>query len=211
MERNGRLLSLPARAESALSAGTFDPRQASLPEQPKFGVSGQLHSKTNANASSYPDVTVNGSTLVEPHNPFQPWQHQPRKQSYSRVALPAPSHSNPFLPNTPDNVFDPSSQTIAAPSFARSSQSATSLAAHSVTRAQRRQLEKKAGRINIYDLGSSSANLLEAFGSKWNAWHTWIPVGISRGTGYEFPVNKQNLRKLMKINEQLRSSISRGL
>jgi len=169
MERNGRLLSLPARAESILSAGTLDPRDASLPEHPKSGMVGHL----------------------------LPQYQQPHPSSYRFTAQGQTAPSNPFLTNSayaPTNFAQPVSNNFET--------SATS----SLSRLQRRQLEKKAGRINIYDLGLSGLNFEQAFGAKWYEWKAWVPVGRSKGNGYDYPVNKRKFMALSKLNEQLKTA-----
>lgn len=73
---------------------------------------------------------------------------------------------------------------------------------------QARELERKAGKINIYDLGSWQTNFRETFGSDWNTLYAWLPIGKSSGTGYEWPINKNNFDKLQAINAQLRAPSS---
>lgn len=69
---------------------------------------------------------------------------------------------------------------------------------------QARELERKAGKINIYDFGTWQANFRETFGSDWNTVLAWLPIGKSLGSGYDWPINKRNFEKLQRINAQLR-------
>ena len=166
MERNGRLLSLPAKAESALSAGTLEPRTAGLPERPKGGAPHLL--------------------------PITPTRDQ---YVPSRGADIPNLSRNAFLPHDSQSQFSTPPPT----SFEAS-------ASHSLSRLQRSQLERKAGQINIYDLGTASRNFVEAFGGTWYDPKSWLPVGRSRGTGYEYPVNKGNLKRLRRLNEELKGA-----
>lgn len=196
MERNGRLLSLPVIAETMLSAGVPDPHAAGLPERPKSGA---------------------GSHLLPTHarqpTQYQPGQPQPPPPGFedSSSSYRPPSlqqqqqQQNPFLPSSSSAAATFSSSGTAAASLANLSMSFESNAAlSSLSRAAKRDLERKAGKINIYDLGTWQANFKEAFGSDWNSLMAWIPVGKSNGSGYEWPINKRNFDRLQTINAQLR-------
>lgn len=162
MERNGRLLSLPARAESFVSAGTLEPSEASLPSYPK---------------------TDHAHRLSVSHD----------MHSTSLGAARDLDNANPFLPPQ-------ASATISLPSRAPSS--------NPLSRYQRRELERTAGKINMYDLGTASANFSEVFGADWTSWRAWLPIGIGKGTGYEYPVNKAKFARLQRINELLKGPSS---
>ena len=166
MERNGRLLSLPARAEAMLSAGTTDIREAGLPETPK-----------------------DGQRLLEPQS-----------QKF-----------NAFLPTTAGGEM--SNGTAASLPLQWQPQApAQSSALASLSRQARRTLERKAGQINIYDLGTSAKNLHQVFGPQplWH-WRTFVPIGYGIGNGHEFPVNRAKYERLRRLNEQLRNSPDMGV
>ena len=190
MERNGRLLSLPPKAESMLAAGTADPILASLPEHSVAGAGQHLL----ADSSRAP-------------NPFLEEQQQHAHSTGGRA--------NPFLPAS--TRFDEHSSVInAQPTFAGPSASSSNypfnLTSQAIlTRQARRALEKQAGQINIYDLGLSSRNFEQAFGSKWYQPRSWIPVGRGLGSGYAWPVNRAKLEKLRRINTELRKSRDGGI
>lgn len=186
MERNGRLLSLPARAETMLSAGVPDPHTAGLPERPKSGAGQHL---------------LQGNSKSR----LGQGQAQPPLPGFADSS-PTYRPSNPFLPSTSNN-------TNAFPSHLPATTAAQSTpfessAISSLSRMQARELERKAGKINIYDLGSWQTNFRETFGSDWNTLYAWLPIGKSSGTGYEWPINKNNFDKLQAINAQLRAPSS---
>ncbi|KAK9893937.1 zf-DHHC-domain-containing protein [Cystobasidium minutum MCA 4210] len=182
MERNGRLLSLPTKAESMLSAGVTDPHAAGLPERPRSGAGSHL--LPNAHSS---DV----------YRPGQPRPPPPgfEDSSSSYRSSSVQQQRNPFLPSTAAASL---SSNLTHNTFE------SSAALSSLSRTAKRDLERKAGKINIYDLGTWQANFMETFGSDWNTVLAWIPVGKSNGSGYEWPVNKRHFEKLKAINEQLR-------
>ena len=175
MERNGRLLSLPARAESALSAGTLQPRDAGLPER----------SSRNA-----PPLLSNRSSSTDPYQ---------SSHNEAQTYLPP----NPFLPSYSASQIPFQPQSSSSHNYEVS-------ASHSLSRLQRRQLERKAGQINIYDLGTYARNFEEVFGGKWYQIRSWVPLGRSRGSGYEYPVNKGKLNRLRRLNDELRYAGNSG-
>jgi len=192
MERNSRLLGdfIPRKAEGILSAGTFNLEGAGLPERPKR-MGGRmmrrdwlLHSLDSEPLPLAAHAAPSGVPLPPPphqsQNAFLP------TQAYSVSAASSSPHSLPGHP-TPSAVQSLNLQSATA----------------SLSRLAIRQLEKKAGKINIYDLGFSSHNFKQAFGSDWKQPISWIPVGGSLGNGYEYPVNKRKLVKLQKLNDHL--------
>lgn len=183
MERNGRLLSLPSRAETMLSAGVPDPHTAGLPERSKTGAGQHLLSDNNS------------KTRIRGGN----GQAQPPPPGFADSSS---SHrpQNPFLPsNESSSVMNAHITSIPS-----SSTNFESSALSSLSRMQKKDLERKAEKINIYDLGSWQANFKETFGSEWNSILAWIPIGKSSGSGYDWPINKKNFDRLAGINAQLR-------
>lgn len=169
MERNGRLLSLPPRAEALLSAGTTDIREAGLPQAPKDGQ----------------------RLLDEPAAP--------------------PQRFNALLPSTAGGTMSHSGGS-SLPLPWQPSTTARSSALASLTRQKRRELERKAGKINIYDLGTSAKNLHQVFGAQplWH-WRSFAPIGYGMGNGHDFPVNRAKYERLRRLNDQLRNSPDMGV
>jgi hypothetical protein len=168
MERNGRLLSLPARAEAMLSAGTTDVREAGLPETLKDGQrlleTRSIRQKPNA----FLPAGANGTTSSNAGSTLPlPWQTQGPQPSAALASL---------------------------------------------SRQARRGLERKAGQINIYDLGTSARNMHQVFGAQpFLHWRTFVPIGYGIGNGQDFPVNRAKYERLRRLNEQLRSSPDMGV
>lgn len=166
MERNGRLLSLPARAEAMLSAGTTDIREAGLPE-----------------------YTKDGQRLLD-----------------------APQRFDTFLPSTVGGEMSNGTGGSLPLPWQAQTASRTSSALASLSRQARRTLERKAGQINIYDLGTSAKNLHQVFGPQplWH-WRTFLPIGHGIGNGHDFPVNRAKYERLRRLNDQLRHSPDMGV
>jgi hypothetical protein len=202
MERNGRLLSLPARAETLLparaetllAAGVTDPQSASLPERPKPGAGLEFIS-TQSTAPGYAQPPAPG--------------FQDAPSAYR------PTSQNPFLPSSATasatgqtSNSSNSNNTGGGGTSQRNNTTFESSALQSLSRMQKRELERKAGRINIYDLGTWQANFRETFGANWNSIYAWLPIGKSEGSGYDWPVNRRAFEKLHSINAQLRTPSS---
>lgn len=222
MERNSRLLGnfIPRKAEGMLAAGTLDLRDAGLPERPKRTGGGMAirHDGGPPSLTTAAAAEQNG-------------RHGHSDVAMGLAAEPS-SRSNPslnlFLPDDgrayPMNAssgYDTGHQQHASSSTSASASLSHQLRLHhrqgrpgvdpGLSRLEIRQLEKKAGKINIYDLGTSSANFREAMGGGWREWQSWVPLGGSRGDGYAFPVNKRKYLKLMRLNEKLRGGARCGV
>jgi len=202
MERNSRLLGdfIPRKAEGVLSAGTFNLGEAGLPERPKRMGGRNLRRDRPPHPLDTEPLTMAPQPI--PSGAFHPQVNPPHNAS--NPFLPAQAYSVPATSSYPQNAPG-----HPAPSALQSLK--VQNAAASLSRLAIRQLEKKAGKINIYDLGFSAQNFKQAFDSDWNHLASWVPVGGSLGNGYEFPVNKRKLVKLQRLNEQLRAGARAGV
>lgn len=76
-----------------------------------------------------------------------------------------------------------------------------------LTRFEVKRLRRKAGRINIYDLGVKK-NLEAIFGSRKLWW--LLPICNSLGNGTSFPIDYDKLEQLESIQAELRSGFSQA-